>query len=358
MNGELFIEGQKVSIETLIALVRKGYIEEGGIGFSPRMRGPLRDALTDYIENNPVYRQYVQHISAPERHYNTLPWHAIGERNYAAWICVAASLPGSKLKVHGLDPRADRAGILLPMAFMILGATPYLWCDKMEKLADGAPLPKHIVSPTVMPSPVMFWSRETAYSFLEPDGSKGENNWICAFVSDNLGRHVIKTDLKPSPTTARLFLIGDWIAKDGSEAGLVSFSMALGKTWPDDYLNDPQTGVVLRRCAFLNSPFVRTNVERLAHHHRRQMTRAGIAPGHVEEKIHVVKLRRAAGSSPKPTGEPGTEGVEWKHHWWVNAFYRAQWYPSEQAHRVIWISPFIKGDLSKPLLEKVYAVVR
>jgi hypothetical protein len=332
-------------IGAAIAYVTRAFTEKGGLGFAPKTADVFRDALVAYIDANPVYQQYVQHISAPSKHYNTLPWHAVGERSYAAWMCLAASVPGSTIKVHGMDPRVftDRGLLLVPMAFMILGATPYLWADKMEKLADASPLPKHTVSPTVMPSPVMFWSRETAYNFTEEsDGQTGSNNWICVYTCGE-----------------KLFLVGDWVNETTGEVGLVSFTMTTGKTWPDDYLGDAQTGIVLKRCAFLNSPFVGTNVARLAHHHRRQMARAGIAPGHVEEKIHVVKLRRAAGGPTKPPTGPGAmDPVEWKHQWWVNGHYRAQWYPTEEAHKVIWIAPFLKGPPDAPLLEKVYAVVR
>jgi hypothetical protein len=42
--------------------------------------------------------------------------------------------------------------------------------------------------------------------------------------------------------------------------------------------------------------------------------------------------------------------VEWTRRWLVRGFWRNQWYPSEQVHRAIWISPFIKGPADKPLI--------
>jgi hypothetical protein len=135
--------------------------------------------------------------------------------------------------------------------------------------------------------------------------------------------------------------------------------MRYGGVWPNDYNNDPELGLLLKRCAFLTSPFVVTARQRMTHTARRQLERDhGVTREAVNEpQAHVVTLRRLKfKAAQKLAGEP--KDVEWKHHWWVSSFYRAQWYPSEKAHKVIWIAPHLKGDLSKPLLEKVYAVTR
>ena len=114
---------------------------------------------------------------------------------------------------------------------------------------------------------------------------------------------------------------------------------------------------ILKRCAFLASPYIAKEPARLVRHHRRQMERAGTyTEKEINEPIHVIKLRHEVKPPPKPTGD--TKDVDWKHRWWVQGFYRAQWYPSEQAHKVIWIAPYLKGPSDKPILEKVYSVVR
>jgi hypothetical protein len=153
----------------------------------------------------------------------------------------------------------------------------------------------------------------------------------------------------------RLLLIADIYNEHTKELGIMFHRIVFGQTWPHDYKNDDNVGRVIKRCAFLNSPFIGSNMARLPHHRRRQMERAGVAPKEREEQIHVVMLRhKSPGTPPQHPGE----GIEWKHKWWVTGHYRAQWYPSEEAHKVIWIAPFLKGPDDAPLLEKVYAVIR
>jgi len=40
---------------------------------------------------------------------------------------------------------------------------------------------------------------------------------------------------------------------------------------------------------------------------------------------------------------------EWDKHWWVRMHYRKQWYPSKNAHQLICIDPFVKGNTNMPL---------
>lgn len=54
---------------------------------------------------------------------------------------------------------------------------------------------------------------------------------------------------------------------------------------------------------------------------------------------------------------PGQRVYE-KHRWMVSGHLRAQWYPSEQAHHVIWIAPHLKGPDDAPLLTHAYKVAR
>lgn len=319
------------------------YVRKHGVTGKDPIDGIVkhRVKLLEFLQSNPLFTQYAQHINHPVRQLNTAPWQAMGERNYAAWLCAMAATHEG-IKVYGVRDDVDRESTLVASAFMILNATPYLWSDPMEKLADAAPLPKHVVSRNVMPNPAMFWSRESAYRGKDQlNGVMCENNWIAVIYSGNY-----------------MIMIGDWFDIEKQELTLCHHMIPFGKTWPMDYNNDNEIAVVLKRCAFLASPYVDSNPLRLAHHHRRQMERAHIPPAQRDEPIHVVKLRHKAVNKPQPPqpGEPNP--VDWKHQWWVQAHYRAQWYPSEEAHKVIWIAPFLKGPAGLPVLEKVYAVVR
>ncbi len=55
-----------------------------------------------------------------------------------------------------------------------------------------------------------------------------------------------------------------------------------------------------------------------------------------------------------PAGHPAPErrggDVEWSRRWLVRGHWRNQWYPSEQVHRTIWISPYVKGPEDRPFI--------
>jgi hypothetical protein len=72
--------------------------------------------------------------------------------------------------------------------------------------------------------------------------------------------------------------------------------------------------------------------------------------------IRVVELRRRIQHSEAGHGEP----VNWQHRWIVNGHWRRQWYPSLDAHRTLWITPYLKGPEDKPLIVKreINAVIR
>jgi len=286
------------------------------------------------IENNPIFGQYISYINRSFTQLNVEPWHALGERLHAVWVLLHAMLPENKIPVKGikLGPYSQN---VLALAQIVLRSTPYLWSDKMEKLADAAPLPKHVVNRNIMPHPAMFWSRESAYV-----SSEGDNNWICVFYTSG----------------QRIIVVGDLSNAEGTKKEIIVGSVALGHTWPTDYDNDQYVARVLKRCAFLNSPYIDQESHRLQRHHRRQLDRAGYPQKDAEERIHVVKLRhRVVAGEHKQIPHDATE---WKHKWWVSGHYRAQWYPSETAHRVIWIAPYLKGPEDAPLLEKIYSVER
>ena len=69
----------------------------------------------------------------------------------------------------------------------------------------------------------------------------------------------------------------------------------------------------------------------------------------------VVYLRRP--QAKKASGQP-TEGKKRDFQWWVSGHYRSQWYSTTQAHKLIWISPFLKGEEGMPVKDITYMVVR
>jgi len=285
---------------------------------------------------NDVYNRMNAHIP------NTRPEHAIGHKLWAELTCATIILAPEGAGTGDDEYGCLDSGEVVPNEaaigpLMLLRiAQTYLWTEQTERLARSAPLPKHTISKSVLPSPTMFWAREF------PHG--GDHEWVSNWfvVADN-GDHI--------------YVAHDALSMDGQAFRVCSFQINYGATWPDDFSPDDVDVVagVLKQCAFLNSPYVTNEKRKIGRHIRRQMERQNLEPP--EDDVSVVILRRMqVKKAQPPSGEH--PGVEWKHHWWVKSFYRAQWYPSEQAHRVIWIESFLKGDLTKPLLEKIYNVKR
>lgn len=79
-------------------------------------------------------------------------------------------------------------------------------------------------------------------------------------------------------------------------------------------------------------------------HQRREMARIEFG----ERETLVVRLRKE-----KRDSEPGdSEPANYSHRFIVGGHWRNQWYPKSQEHRQIWISPYVKGDESLPLVVK------
>lgn len=79
----------------------------------------------------------------------------------------------------------------------------------------------------------------------------------------------------------------------------------------------------------------------------RQLTRLG----HPTDAVRVIDIRRRGGGTKTGEAGPSPYGVRWM----VDGHWRNQWYPSLNAHRPKWISPYLKGPEDAPLLtgEKV-----
>ncbi len=140
----------------------------------------------------------------------------------------------------------------------------------------------------------------------------------------------------------------------GTEMSIDFAGLRFGTCYPDDIEPDARAGTaqLLKRLAFIRSPFVEVQEVKLPRPLRRH---GGLPKADLEKTVSVVVLRRAAQKAIK---EYESEPRQYKHRWWVSGHFRSQWYPSAHAHQVIWIAPYIKGPEGVAMLEKVYAVVR
>lgn len=269
----------------------------------------------------------------------------LGERCLrVAGLLLAAAEDRLTVWESSLEPLRD-AVRAAPRA---MTAAPYLWTNAIESemnLSDQPP--RHVISRSVLPEPRMWWTTESAFSQENEDGTKADFTVDATVISDEgAGFNVLHLG---SVSQGRQ----DWQMGDPAFGG---FSITYGLTYPDDFPPGARgaVGQVLTKLAFLNSPYVPKTIRQPGRAERKAALRLG---DEALEDVTFVELRRVA---PLPTGaEPEGDGAaNWKHRWIVKGHYRAQWYPSESAHHVIYIAPYLKGPDDAPLLQHVYKVVR
>jgi len=233
-----------------------------------------------------------------------------------------------------LVPYEERPEVYDRIGTMIAQGTPYLWFTPIWNLVNQYNLPKHIIAPD-LPHPVMFWTFEGSIP-IEIDG-KEIGMMESMLLYQEMG-HLY------------FCLIG--ANTQASTAGwTIQKKVRIGATYPEGSTALGRT--VLGALAFLNSPYVET-VKQLSHPKGAKVKWHGRRIGD-PVALHVVRLRS---SVQEAVAVEKGEGPKWKSRWLVRGHYRAQWYPSINAHKVIWIAPYLKGPEDAPLEQQVYAVVR
>jgi len=219
-------------------------------------------------------------------------------------------------------------------------AVPHLWSRVGWSKATELDMPQHVISPRSLPLP------STWHTFAYLSGSHSDAR---TEVLDGVLIHDLKT---------KMAVADFWSIRAGRlwETRVGLSQIPYGSVWPDDFAGRPRKiRQTLQLLAFLSSPFIPRTHERMSRAARRQVARKG-ADVDAEDTVTFVLLRRMAEGR---RNEPETETeVEWKHRWLVSGHLRAQWYPSEGAHHLIWIAPYVKGPEDAPLLEHVYRVAR
>lgn len=209
---------------------------------------------------------------------------------------------------------------------LILEAEVFWWTNTVLKEVQQVSVPAHRISPDVLPYPCMWFTFETSR------GKEGYDiDWL---LLHDYGEGF-----------AWLTIIS------GKKTGFIGGSCP----YNSDYEPGPEGTMeasILALLAFLNSPYIEHSSQRATRAARREWSRKALEPTPL---VHVVRLREPL-LSHQAQGRESTN--QYAGHWWVRGHIRSQWYPSLQAHNVIWIAPYIKGNLSGPLIEHAYAVVR
>ena len=215
------------------------------------------------------------------------------------------------------------------LASAIMSAVPVLWPRDMLLTAVGMKLPDHIIDQNLCPYDVMWWRLALAPKEFE------------AMLILNVA--------EAQEVMAVVFKVGE---NRVDITGRVPIKY--GARWPEDFPDELHRGcaeIVLSMMAFMNSRFIDAGEELLPRAERRRLERAGVFEDC--DRTHVIRLR-AEEPSQSQAGSDSMPGT-WSHRWIVRGHYRAQWYPSKQAHEVKWIAPHMKGPADKPV--KLPAVV-
>lgn len=213
-----------------------------------------------------------------------------------------------------------------------IGSAACYWIPaEIDRLLQSYPLPPHRFGKRQLPHPRMWVCPELAH---------GPGDWTVDSFLVTAG---------PNKEGRDGLLI--WLIGDGQ---VVGSSIPWGSRYPEEVGLGSFGDILLKFLAFLDSPYT----ESVRTRHKRSDRRALERAGREEPTVHVVRLRTATRAAVEREQEAMITGRAFRHRWWVRGHFRAQWYPSQQAHRVVWIAPYIKGPEDKPFKASAYAVVR
>jgi hypothetical protein len=238
------------------------------------------------------------------------------------------------------------------MGNRINAAQPYLWAQDMWDMAMAPKLPRHTISGKALPYHNMFMTFEYGKSvdiesLADPEHFKTQG---MTFSVQWMALYGLHEELEVC-----LAIIDDDSATQGF---VLTMTIPFGSVWPDAFhpMERPCVEEVLKLLAFVNSPYVENPAHPIERTERKEVARSNTHKEGADETVNVVRLRRA---QPKQaanvTNEPRGSGVRFHE---VTGHYKPQWYPSEEAHHVIWIAPYERGDLSLGVVQKVYHVTR
>lgn len=235
----------------------------------------------------------------------------------------------------------DDMDVRLDIVEMMLRSQPFYWKqDLIQEAVETQHIPAHTISHNLLPHQAMYVTADRVLfsDLLHPGRNVEAMLW--------------------SETKAGLEVI-EWIAAP-KEGLLILNAMHVnhGAHFPEEVpeVFRENARQILAMIAFLNSPYIDQARNRLSRSDRRERVRLAAPLPEPELTVVQLRAREPAGRSKEheETGlHPGDDG-----HWWVRGHVRAQWYASEQAHRLIWIAPHIRGNPEAPYKGHTYAVVR
>jgi hypothetical protein len=325
-----------------------------GLQFDPETLKPSEQDLRRFTESmkktliaNPLLRKYVHEqqraFNWGRAFRNTHAWHALAERNQVQLTLLVNGYARVGCMFQAMS--AEETNLLLCMRLQMAAA--YLWRLDVVRMANQMPIPRHVIARDQMQHPMMFFSFEGGLELINEGMEGQQSNWM--YLGDEGDVISVLSDIMPlsSRTTPT----------QPGEPFLSLSQIPYGKTYPDDFAEEhlKSVGQTLAWLAFINSPYVDSAPHRFERQMRRELRGA---PAEItEQEVSVITLRREIPRKQKPSDGPG-EDIDYKNRWWVSGHIRAQWYPSLEAHKLIWVAPYLKGPDGMPIKERVYDVNR
>lgn len=313
-----------------------------------RLEQQARCAL-DAIVRDPLVIDYTRQthakIKAGHRLHCRTAFEVLGERaSVATHLMVGTYEPSIRSRLHPDAPDFAAKATQISLGLMVLRSVPYLWMTDIVGSALATPVPPHVIGPEPpLPYPSMYWTFENALS-TRLRQSMDEDFWIDAMVVQELDDGYGFWQMGETRTPGR------------DPRPECRFSkLPYGQRYPDDLGDEAHAwGQMLSCLSFLASPFIPKRRQVVDGKLRRSMSR-GPSSRLLDEEVTFVDLRSAL---VEPTSPAGVDPHEWHHRWIVRGHHRAQWYPSLQAHKLIWVAPYVKGPDGAPMKESVYRVAR
>jgi len=319
---------------------------------------------------------------------NSILWNTYGQDKFKLFDYTLNNGPTYFMDKHfcQLVDRARRDmpdDIIFDPLWMV---TPYgwMWLEEPFEVPDmeskealiGHPLEK--ISMTIK---AIGWRKleDTVGSLSEKTGERDygpDRYWFCCFVDFKSVRTLngldknrdlrSMVDTKDPKTGKKLYVATGLLGGSDSEFGAWSYFTVSPngtlmermkkfedeKVWTSKYEKD------------VNRPFAKTHEmrwiytamylmsQRLTMRVRRETSRAVKKRAlknnqEAPSDVQIVTLRRKEQDRQKEN--PNGKVVDWQWQWFVEHFWRHQWYPNEARHKWIFIETFIKGPKDKPI---------
>jgi len=224
-------------------------------------------------------------------------------------------------------------------------STPYLVMNKIRDSIFESALPRHVVSHEAMPEPMMYVTFEgSPGGYIK--GGRYYESWSYCLTASHDAIDVVVAEMTGNSSNSL----------DGAQFSGTRIPIGVefdpGCAQGDEHEFHAR---VLKLLSFINSKFIPKTGKRLCRDDRKLMQRAGFETK--DPTLVFVDLRRPENLT-ELARDPSASGGNYSCQWIVSGHHRAQWYPSEKSHHVLWIAPYVKGPEGTPLKKKLYRVRR